>query len=310
MKAAIKIFCIIFLLPHIMQSTILRSYAQKPVIGNGNITKQVRPLSQFKSVSLDFTAEVIIVNGETPSFHIEGEDNILPNIGTKIRGGTLYISQDRWIEPTQRVQIRVGTPFISELTTSGYSKVTVENLKGPRLRLDIGVGTVTLQGASDRVMIRTKTGNIDATRLETKYVDVAISSHGEVMLSEVDELVVNVSERGKVVYAGDPVIKNNNDENKNALVHAGDYRKPENKNVTYIPLTLVNNSRQRVNLKVEGPQNRNFSYGFSMSPTTKRREDWPIGTRLYTESGLLSDKLLLVVTEEMTSKEVDIFTKE
>lgn len=310
MKPVTKIICIIILLAIKVQTVSHKSYAQKPVIGNGDITEQIRPLSQFKSITLDFTADVVVVNGETPSFHIEGEENILPNIGTKIRGGTLYISQDRWIEPTHSVKIRVGTPFISELTTSGYSNVAVENLNGPRLRLNIGVGTVTLHGTSDRIQIRTKTGKIDAAQLKTKYVDVAISSHGEVMLGKIDELVANVAKRGKVIYAGDPDIKVNNDETKDAIVHVEDYKKPEEEDAVYVSLTIVNNSRQRVNLKVEGPQNRNFSYGFSMNPTTKRREDWPVGTRLYTESGLLSDKLLLVVTEEMTSKQVDIFTKE
>ena len=285
-------------------------YAQRPINGNGNAIEQVRPLSQFKSVSLDFTAELVIVNGETPSFHITGEDNILSNIGTRVRGGVLYISQDRWIEPTQMVKIRVGTPFISELTTSGYSTVVVENVKGPRVKLNIGVGKVSLQGNTDRLMIRTKTGTIDASQLNTEYVDVAISSHGKVELGNVSELVANVSKRSMVVYAGDPVIRYKNDNSIEALVHIDDYEVPDSAAIQYIALSLVNNSRQRINLRVEGPINRDFSYGFSMDAADIRREDWPVGTRLYSENGILSDKLLLTVTAEMHSKQVELFSKE
>ena len=284
--------------------------AQKPINGNGNIIEQVRPLSQFKSISLDFVANLVIVNGETPSFHIEGEDNILSYIGTRVRGGTLYISQDRWIEPTRPVSIRVGTPFITELTTSGYSSVKVENIKGPRMQINVGVGNATLQGTSGRIMIRTKTGKIDVTQLETKYVDVAVSSHGKVFLGSIEELVTNVSGQGKVIYAGEPAIKYNNDGSRNAVIHVDDYKVPEAKEVIYVSLTLVNNSRRRVNLRVEGPLNRNFGYGFTMNAAEQRREDWPVGTRVYAESGLLSDKLLLTVTEEMHREQVDIFTKE
>lgn len=285
-------------------------YAQKPINGNGTIVDQVRPLSQFKSVSLDFTANLIIVNGETPSFHIEAEENILPHIGTRVRGGTLYISQDRWIEPSRPVNIRVGTPFTSELETSGYSNVIVENAKGPRMLLNIGVGKATLIGAADRILVRTKTGDIDATQLESKYADVAISSHGIVKLNEVNELVADVNERATVVYAGNPVIRNKNDRNSGKVISINDYIEPESKEIAYVSLTLINNSRKRVNLRVEGPTERNFSYGFTMKSYDKRREDWPVGTRIYIESGLLSDKHLLTISEDMHSQDVDLYTEE
>ena len=286
------------------------AYAQKPINGNGTVVEQVRPLSQFKSVSLDFTANLTIVNGETPSFHIEGEENILPHISTRVRGGTLYISQDRWIEPSRPVNIRVGTPFTSELETSGFSNVIIENVKGPRMLLNIGVGKATLIGTADRILVRTKTGEIDATQLESKYADIAISSHGIVKLNTQNELVADINQRATIVYTGNPTIKNKNDRNSGKVISINEYIEPESKEIIYVSLTLVNNSRKRVNLRVEGPVERNFSYGFAMDSYDKRREDWPVGTRLYIESGLLSDKHLLTVTEDMQSQNVELYTEE
>lgn len=291
-------------------SAALHAYGQKPVNGNGTVVKQVRPLSQFKSISLDFTANLEIVNGETPSFHIEAEENILPHIGTRVRGGTLYISQDRWIEPTQRVLIRVGTPFTTGIETSGYSELVVENIKGARLQVNIGVGSAKLNGSATRVMIRTKTGEIDARELQTNYADVAISSHGTIKLGVVEELVADLKNRGTIVYSGTPAIKKKGSHKDATLVHVDDYVDPEKVDVEYVALTLVNNSRKRVNLRVEGPRDRNFSYGFSMVSDSKRREDWPIGTRLYTESTLLAGELLLTITEEMQGQNVEIFTED
>ena len=287
-----------------------KALAQKPVNGNGNVIEQVRPLSQFKSVSLDFTANLVVVNGETPSFHIEGEENILPHIGTRVRGGTLYISQDRWIEPSRPVNIRIGTPFTSELETSGYSDVIVENVKGPRMLLNIGVGKVTLIGTAERILVRTKTGSIDATQLESKYADIAISSHGIVKLNALDELIADINKRATIVYSGNPSIKNKNNKNSGRLIPVNEYTEPESQEIKYVSLTLVNNSRKRVNLRVEGPVNRNFSYGFSMNANDKRREDWPVGTRIYQESGLLSDKHLITITGEMQTQNVDLYPEE
>ena len=285
-------------------------YAQKPVNGNGTIIEQVRPMAQFKSISLDFTADLVIVNGETPSFHIKGEENILPHIGTQVRGGTLYISQDRWIEPSQRVVIRVGTPFTSSITTSGYSDVTVENAKGPRLQLEIGVGDIKLDGAVDRVQVHTKTGSIDAQQLRTSYAEVRVYSYGTVLLGDIEELVAEIDKQGTIVYRGTPVLRIKNDNHSGKILHESDYEKPGDQDVIYIPLTLVNNSRRKASFRVEGPKIRSFGYGFSMSPGTKRREDWPIGTRLYKDNLLLSEELLLTVSEDMQGQLVDLFSKE
>jgi hypothetical protein len=151
--------------------------AQKPVNGNGKVVKQMRPLSKFSSVSLNFGADLTIINGETPSFRIEADENVLPHIGTRIRGGQLQITQDRWIEPSTRVKIRIGAPFTTSVETSGYSNVVVDGIKGSRFSIEAGVGTATLAGSADRLQARTKTGTIDATDLQAAYADVAVSSH-------------------------------------------------------------------------------------------------------------------------------------
>ena len=285
--------------------------AQGPVNGNGEIMEQIRPLTNFTSISLDFPATLLIVNGETPSFRIITDENVLPYIGTRVRSGKLFISQDRWIEPSQRVEIRIGVPFVSELITSGYSDAIIEAARGPRLRLDIGVGSVSVLGAVNRLQVRTKTGTIDAAGLEASYADIAISSSGVVKLGAVSELIVDIYEKGVVVYEGEPEIRNvGRTDIKENLISASDYVEPDESEVTYVSLTLVNNSRKRAVLRVEGPRERSFGYGFNLRGMGKRGENWPVGTRLYSENGLLGNKLLLTVTEEMQGQLVDIFQHE
>lgn len=283
--------------------------AQKPVNGNGEIVEQIRPLPTFTSVLLDFSADVTIVNGETPSFRIEADENVLPHIGTKVRGGKLRITQDRWIEPSQRVVIHIGTPLTTKLETSGYSDVIIENIEGPRLQINAGVGDVTLHGKSDRIQVRTETGNIDATNLVTDYADVAISSHGLVKLGTVNELVTNVSQTGTVVYQEAPAeIKNRNDQA--SVVSAEMFEDMGKVEVPYVNFVLVNNSRKRMALRVEGPRARSFGYGFTLIANGERTENWPVGTKVYAEGRLLSDKLLLTIEEDMDGKKVELFEED
>ena len=282
------------------------AHAQNPVNGNGTIVDQMRPLKTFSSVSLDFSADLTIVNGETPSFTIEADENILPHIGTQVRSGKLYITQDKWIEPSQRIIIRVGAPFTSGIETSGYSDVVIEGIDGPRLQVNAGVGKVKLFGNAERLLVRTKTGHIDATNLITAYADVSATSHGTIKLGKVEELITNISDTGTVIYNGKPGSMDN--KNQHALiVAADDYVDPSTIQVEYVAFTLVNNSRKKLSLRVEGPREKQFSYGFNLLANSGRNENWPVGTKLYNEGRLLSDKLLLTIKADMAGKEVDIF---
>lgn len=282
------------------------AYAQKPVNGNGRIVEQIRPLDTFSGVLLDFSANVTIVNGQTPSFRIEADENVLPHIGTKVRFGKLHITQDKWIEPSQKVVIHIGAPFTSKIETSGYSNVVVENIDGPRLQVDAGVGNVMLHGKADRLRIRTKTGNVNASDLETGYADVAISSHGTVKLGSVEELIVDAANTGTVIYAEQPgEIQSKNE--KTRIISAADYEEPEATEIKYVEFRLVNNSRSRIALRVEGPQQRSFGYGFSLGASGARKENWPVGTKVYKEGRLLTDELLVTITEDMAGKRVKLF---
>ena len=307
----VTVYLVLSLTTTLCHSLLSIAHAQHPVNGNGDIIEQIRPLSKFTSVSLDFSAKLVIVNGETPSFRIVADENLLQHIGTRVRSGKLFISQDRWIEPSQAIEIRVGAPFTSELKTSGYSEASIEDVKGPRLKLDVSVGKVTVQGEVGRLQVRTKTGTIDATELATSYADIAISSAGVVKVGTVSELLVDIYEQGIVVYDGAPEINNmGRTEIGTNLVLSEKYTEPDEANVTYVSFTMVNSSRKRVVLRVEGPRERSFGYGFNLSAGDRRGENWPVGTRLFSESGLRGNRLLLTITEDMQGQLVDIFQHE
>ncbi len=295
----------------LVSTIVLSVAAQNPVRGNGVVVDQMRPLTQFSGISLDFSADLTIVNGETPSFRIESDENVLPHIGTQIRGGKLFVTQDKWIEPSQPVKIRIGTPFTSSVETSGYSDVVIEGITGSRFRLDAGVGKVVLRGSADRLQVRTKTGSIDAVGLESDYADVGISSHGKVRLGEITELVANVSDNGLLIYDGSPKMSNRNEiAGDSNVVRASDHVEEPQPDVRYVQFTLVNNSRRKMSLRVEGPRNRSFGYGFNLFPKLSRAENWPIGSKVYQARRIGDDKLLLEVTSEMSGERVKLFNND
>lgn len=280
------------------------SFAQSPVRGNGNVVGQVRPLDRFSAVSIDFVADVRIAIGQSPGIEIITDDNILPHIGTRIRGGTLMVSQDRWISPSKRTLIRITTPMMARLETSGYGAVEVTGVSGPRFAIDAGVGEVLVAGKTDRVRITTKTGTVDASTLEAGTAEVTITSRGKVLVNA-GEIVTDVSTTGTVVYVGNPVITGNNV----GLASADTYEEEEEEGLApeRVAFRLRNNRFRWVSLEVEGPAGASFSYGFKLLPRASRGERWPIGTRVFQVSRRGARTLLYTVRAEDRDQTVDIF---
>jgi hypothetical protein len=290
------------LLAFLLFATAIPASGQKPVRGNGNTTTQVRPLERFSGVNIDFVAEVLVTVGESPGIEIVTDDNILPHIGTRIRGGKLLVSQDRWIQPSATPVIRITTPMLARVETSGYSDVEVTGVSGPRFAVDAGVGKVRVLGESDRIRLVTKTGTIDASQLTAETAEIQITSSGTVFVSAA-ELETDLSERAKVVYAGEPVIRGD----LARVINVDAYEPAETTAPERISFVLRNSRLRIAKLEVEGPPEARFGYGFSMGPKAKRDETWPIGTRVYQISLLGGRKLLLTVSARDRGNTIDLF---
>ena len=62
--------------------------------GSGDVVTETRAVSGFDRVILGGIGELTLIQGEEESLEIEAEDNILPQITTEVRDGTLTISFD------------------------------------------------------------------------------------------------------------------------------------------------------------------------------------------------------------------------
>src|SRR6185295_3610097 len=63
--------------------------------GSGNVISQTREVSGFDAINVSYPAEVLIKQGSAESLKIEAEDNLLPNLKTQVKNGTLEIFYKR-----------------------------------------------------------------------------------------------------------------------------------------------------------------------------------------------------------------------
>lgn len=149
--------------------------------GSGNVVTETREVSGFHAIEVDYPATVFVSQGSQESLKIEAEDNLLPNLKTQVRNGTLEIfyrrENDKHVNPTKTVRITIVVKDLDEVDFNSAGELTVEELKTDNL-------DVSLSGA----------GNLDLNKVQLKGLGVNLSGAGSLAASGVaDNLDLNIS---------------------------------------------------------------------------------------------------------------------
>ncbi|MFK7947554.1 MAG: DUF2807 domain-containing protein [Saprospiraceae bacterium] len=282
------------------------------VKGNGKIITKTIEIDDFEKFDLNFVANVVITCQEETSFEITVDENILPYIGINSEDGQLKITQDKWIQPSEKVQIKIGVQNLNRIATSGYSKVTVKNLDSKDISVMPLVGTVVLEGSAATFRPGTEVGTIDATALKTNKVYANVWSRGKLKFDTAEYLEVIVAENGEVVYNTTPTKVNKKIKSKGAIYSKTEKKTIETETVklVYVKFKLKNNTNQRRQFYVRGPngkKGKKFSYGFPIGAQQKRAEDWPVGTKVYHVSKAGTRSLVYEVNASDEGKVIALF---
>jgi hypothetical protein len=204
--------------------------------GSGVIVSDTRKLSDFTSVRIDYPVELTVKQGSSASMTIEGEDNVLPQLATRVSGSTLYIenNQTDWtkrVNPTRPVKIsmtvkdlqsvdfpsagslNVGTFQTDSLdiSISGAGSVDLTDLTAKSLTINLsGAGNINASGTVDNLNVDISGfGNFGGGKLASQSVHVGLSGAGNATVWAKSDLNVNISGAGSVKYYGSPSISKN-----------------------------------------------------------------------------------------------------
>lgn len=182
--------------------------------GSGVLVTEQRDVSGFDRVSFEGLGTLIITHGSEESFTIEAEDNILPRIETKVRGGTLEIGfdTDRWQDiarPTKSITYILTVITLDGITLSGAGSIEVSGIDTERFDVELsGAGSIELSGfAATQEINVSGAGSYDSGELKSEHVDVNISGAGSATVWATESLDVNISGVGSVRYYGDPQVR-------------------------------------------------------------------------------------------------------
>ena len=177
------------------------SFAQWKIKGNGNRTTQERGVEAYENIKISGSYVVTIIEGDTGNISISADENLLEYIETKVKEGTLFISDKKGysLRYKEKIKITLTATILEKVILSGSGRVNADHkLEGEEMKFFVsGSGKINLN--INASIIETKvTGsgkinlNINASIIETK-----VTGSGKINLKgKTNEAHFNVSGSG------------------------------------------------------------------------------------------------------------------
>ncbi len=202
-----------------------------PIPGSGVIASDERTLPEFTAVVVDFPGEVVIRQGTTQSVKVTADDNLLPQLDTRVSSGVLYIERgdvphDERVSPTETVQIELTVRDLDHLDFGAAGSITIENLQTETLSVSLGgvgeirmlnlelgnmdvdlsgAGSIEASGAAEDLHLDLSgLGSFEAENLAVQTADAGISGMGSATLWVEQQLKAAISGTGSLNYYGNP----------------------------------------------------------------------------------------------------------
>ncbi len=176
--------------------------------GSGVKKEEVREVGAFTAVSIEGAMRLNVVIGPAQKVVISGDDNIVPDVVTKVDGDKLVIETEGSYRTELPLTATVTVPKLTALEISGASKGNVKGITGDNFSVEVsGAAKVTLAGTVNKLAVEVSgAAKIEAAGL--KAHDVAVESSGASKIETHAErsLTAKVSGAGSVRYKGSPTV--------------------------------------------------------------------------------------------------------
>ncbi len=201
-------------------------YGRDRVIGSGSIRTEDRSVPPFSAIEVEGSGNVTLRQGIVQSVTVETDDNALPYVKTEVVGGVLHVGfkPGTRIMRLTRLEFRITAPRIEGIVIAGSGDVRAATpIEARSLSLEIrgsgsidaslqadtlatrigGSGDINVDGqARDLSVTINGSGSVRARDLLSSTADVHINGSGSADLTAQDDIQVQISGSGSVLYGG------------------------------------------------------------------------------------------------------------
>lgn len=202
--------------------------AQSKVKGNGVVKEETRDVSNYHSVKLKGSFDVILTDEEQGKIRVVAEENIIPLIQAKLSNKELELSFKPKISvsykkakvyvPAQNIEkiSLVGSGDIENqgnmsaknliIQLLGSGEIDLKNINAEKVEAILkGSGDIDLKGVAKELSVSLKgSGNVSAFGLKTEKSVVEVVGSGDVEVYSTKEFTGKLSGSGDIKVKGNP----------------------------------------------------------------------------------------------------------
>jgi len=200
--------------------------------GKGDTVTEARTVTGYSRISLSMSEAVYFTSGADYSLEIQGQQNVLDRIITRVEGNRLVIKLKNGVHlgPHDPIRVYVTAPDVRDLDISGSGDIYVDS---PWIGTDLsthisGSGSITISmieanrfnanisgsgnikvigGLAGREELKISgSGNIEMRYVEADEVWTKTSGSGDMYVQAMELLDVTISGSGDIYYLGNPII--------------------------------------------------------------------------------------------------------
>ena len=160
----------------------------------------------FREIKAGNAVVLMISVQEEFAVTLEGEENLLKDVKTKVEGETLVISTKGAISPTNKIRVKISMPELLALELWGASEASVTNTKSDSLKLQVGGSSKVTVGGETKSFTAAANGasKIDAENLKAENADVKTAGTSEITVSAANDLTAEAIGASTVYYTSEP----------------------------------------------------------------------------------------------------------
>ena len=184
--------------------------AKRDARGSGTPKVDKRAVAAFTAVDISGAYEVEIVAQKETGLELEGDDNLLKLVKTEVKNGTLFISSESSFSARRAIRVRISTPDLQGLTTSGANQINIAGVKSENFVVETsGASKIFVAGEAKTVEIEMSgASKVDASELRAARAKVSSSGASRASVYATEEVNADLSGASNVTYYGEPKVVN------------------------------------------------------------------------------------------------------
>ncbi|MEO8548802.1 MAG: head GIN domain-containing protein [Kofleriaceae bacterium] len=166
----------------------------------------VRSVAAFHGLRVTAVIDVDVTIGATTRVELRGPKDWLAKLETRVEDGSLVLAMPGHYNHVPKLHATITTPGLDAIVLSGVGDIQATKLAEKALDVKVsGVGTVTLTGAAGALELGVSgVGDVHAKELTSRSAHVHLSGNGNAQIRATEEVDASVSGIGNIVVVGKP----------------------------------------------------------------------------------------------------------